>query len=274
MEPKILKCGILGLILIAISEFLVAGSIEGTLPQSKPMIMYFYILASILGIGILVYFWYRGKKGHKSARLRQSDLTALDNNFEELAIEEREKQLVKFLNDKNRSMRSSAAITLVKKFEKLTTNFREDQILNLSKNEYSGVRVKVSERLSEEIFDIISENTRNKLIENLASDSDEIVRGCIVNTIRWNIDKLPEKLQNLLLTFAEDDEPQVRLRVADAVYRNFNSLPENLREKIIKKLADDENADVKGKITEAVKKHYQKLPEKIRNEILQDIEFL
>jgi len=104
------------------------------------------------------------------------------------------------------------------------------------------------------------------------------VRIYTVDTIRRNISDLPEKLQNLLEKFADDPEPGVRLRVAESIYTNFNSMPKNMREKIIKKLADDENPDVREKIREkikeAVKKHGKKLPGKLVNEILRDIEIL
>ena len=205
---------------------------------------------------------------------RTSGVIALDDNFDEMTVEEREEKLIKFLNDDSRSIRSYAAIDLVEKFEKLTTNFREEQILKLSKNEYSGVRVEIANRLSTALFEIISEKTRNKLIEDLAADKDEVVRANIVDAIRRNMDKLPERLQNLLLKFAGDSEPAVRLRVSDAVYTNFNSIPENLREKLIKKLIKDEDAGVRNNIISAVKKYRKKLPEKLVNEILDDIEIL
>jgi len=273
MNKKILFCGIPGLIFFAI-PFVAARSVKGPLPEEMPVFMYFFIILIILGIGIVAYYMYRGSKGDKTARQRESEVNALDNNFDELAAAEREDKLIKFLNDKNRTIRSDTAFILIKNFEKLNENFREKEILELSKNEYSSVRAEVASRLSEKLFALLPVNVRNELLKNLASDADELVRIYTVDTIRRNISDLPEKLQNLLEKFADDPEPGVRLRVAESIYTNFNSMPKNMREKIIKKLADDENPDVREKIKEAVKKHGKKLPGKLVNEILQDIEIL
>ena len=274
MNARILKYWVLGLILIASSEVVIAGSIKGPIPGKLSLGHYLFILMLVVAAGIIAYYLYKRKKGDKTGKDRASGVIALDYNFDELTVKEREERLMKFLNDDNRTIRSYAAIDLVEKFEKLTTDFREEQILKLSKNEYSGVRAEIACRLSTALFDIISEKTRNKLIENLAADKDELVRANIVDAIRRNADKLPERLQNLLLVFAGDSEPAVRLRVSDAVHTNFNSIPENLREKLIKKLIKDEDAGVRNDVILAVKKYRKKLPEKLVNEILDDIEIL
>jgi len=273
MNSVFMKYIACALILITIQGYVSAGSIEGPIPQNLPGAMYLFIVLMVLGIGILAYYWYRGTHGHKPARERESEVITLDEDFDKLNAGEREVMLLKFLDDKNKSLKSYAAITLVEKFEKLSKNFREEQILILSKDESRVVRFKVAGRLNE-IFDLISEGTRNKLIENLAADDSDPVRECTSDAIRWNVDKLPENLRNLLLKFAEDRSLNVRMSAANAVHANFNSLPENLREKIIRKMADDENAKVREMIRDTVKKYHKKLPGKLADEVLSDIEIL
>ncbi len=264
-----LQYGITGLILIIISECANAANIKS---PELPVTDRVYVLTGVLLFALLIliyYFWHHRIKGHKSVRIKESDIYKFDDNFDEIPKASREKYLRDSLNDKNRSIRTYAAVALIENFTKITRDFREEQVLLYSKSETDAVRIMLAKTLPE-IFDDIPINLRNELIRNLACDKDITVREYIVRTIRFNIQILPEDIQNLLLKFADDENANVRTTVAEAVYSNFNSMPAKMRKIIIKKLARDKSQIVRKSIMSAVKKHEKKLPENFVNEIMPD----
>lgn len=266
--------GVVALILITVSEFTTAGGIEYLLENELGMKELLYAILAIFVFVIIIYhvidiLWHLRGSGVSNIK----KLNDLEYNFETYTPDEREKELLDCLNDKNKLTRHRASTILIEKFERLGKNFREHYILIISKDEYRMLRGAVAGKLIM-IFDILPADLRNKLIEDLANDTDKDVQKLIIDVIRRNVDKLPERLQSLLLQLADNKNTDVRFKVAEAVYLNFNSLPENLRENLIKRLYCDEYLPIRKEIVRAVKKHRKKLPKKLGDKIINDIEIL
>jgi len=217
--------------------------------------MDFYLIAVGFGMGILIiYYAYHAITGNKTIRTRGREVYAFNYEIDKLGKKEREKKLNEFLNDKNSTIRSYASDILINNFRKFTINFREKQIQTISKDKNDSIRLNFSKRLPD-FFEYVSEDKRNKLIENLAFDNYSPVRKYAARLIQQKFNKIPEKLKNLLLKFAEDQDADVRIVSASAVFTHFSYMSKSMREKLIEKLEVDENANVREKIIEAVKKH-------------------
>jgi CTP:molybdopterin cytidylyltransferase MocA len=95
------------------------------------------------------------------------------------------------------------------------------------------------------------------------ADNPDAARD-VADTVARNFDKLPENVRNgLLMKLA--DNPDAARYVADTVARNFDKLPENTQ-KLLFELAD--NPDAARYVADTVADNFDKLPENVRNGLL------
>ncbi len=95
------------------------------------------------------------------------------------------------------------------------------------------------------------------------AEKDEAAEG-VAWTLAKNFDRLPEEIRNnLLLKLAEKDKAAEG--VAEAVVENFDRLPEEVRNLLFRLAEKDETAE---SVAWAVVENFDRLPEEVRNNLL------
>ena len=84
--------------------------------------------------------------------------------------------------------------------------------------------------------------------------------GYVAETVARNYDKLPDNVRNLLFKLSENDE--AAWGVAEALENNFDNLPEHVRDELLLKLS--EKNEVSGVVAKIIANNFDKLPMRVR----------
>ena len=183
------------------------------------------------------------------------------NNFNKLPEDLRNELLFKLSEgDEEATATWYVARALMENFDKIPENLRNLLFTLSEKDETAWC---VAHGLEMANFDKISEDIRNELLFTL-SEKDDTARG-IARVLMRNYEKIPEDLRNLLFTLSEKDDTARDVgRALEMV--NFDKLPENVRNKLLFTLS---KKDVAIRYVSYITiDNFDKLPEDLRNKLL------
>ena len=127
-----------------------------------------------------------------------------------------------------------------REFNNIPANVRERQLKEYASDRNPQIRTLACDVLRHN-FDLVSENTRNKLLANLGTD-DEMPAGrtYVSGILQVNFEKISKDVrENLLLKFSGDKMIGARYDCGTSVFQHFSDISDNVRDEIITKLSSD-----------------------------------
>jgi len=158
---------------------------------------------------------------------------------------------------------------LIRNYEDISKDERENLLKNFATDRNPYIRGRVSEVLTNN-FNIISEDTRNRVMYTLGSD-DKIPFGrtFISGTLDPHFREIPEDLrEHCLDEFYKNSISDVRFDCATIIFHYYDDIPSQISGKIMTKLSQDPIRAVRQRVSEIWRENFKKLPEELRENLL------
>lgn len=167
--------------------------------------------------------------------------------------------LNKLIHDNDR-VRESILDTIFYRFEKLPKDFRENVIIKLGYpfriigKYFYDLPIDFQDQFRERIKACFKRNFRTY---KMKSSERESAIYAIVNSF----ENLPEDIQEMLWLFIDDNSSNVRSTLVRILETQFDNVPGNMREMILRKLSVDKDYEVRRFVAPVIIIHFSKLPD-------------
>ena len=165
----------------------------------------------------------------------------------------------------NELIREAISDTVNYRFRTLPKEFREKVIMEL------GYPLKIiTEHFNELPVDF--QNQFKKRIQasfkkGFFRFGNASIRSKAIYAIVGSFENLPEDVQKMLWLFIDDSSANVRSDLGRILETNFDKLPANMCEEILRKFSVDKNYEVRRSIISVIIRHFEKLPDDINDSL-------
>lgn len=221
----------------------------------------------------------------------------ITQNFNSLSKEVQE-SLIKAANDKDVNIRCGVARSIIWDYNSLPAGIQDviltklihdkhlkEAILDTTNHRFNILPKEFRERIIIELryplkiiaahFNELPPDFQNQFKERIQASirkdfirrGDASLRSNAIYAIVGAFENLPEDVQEILWSFIDDSSANVRSDLGGMLRTNFNKLPDDMREQILRKFSVDRNYEVRRSVVPAIIEHFNEIPDDLKDNL-------